>query len=210
MNEPPLKILHACVLTTPRIVAFGCEQKNEGAQQYTLTDSADGRSVVLEVAVGRYLDTAQVKVDVQPLLVRCLVRGRLLQLHTPEVCGAQPLCTCTCTRLVDTTRLTWHSCVQEVCPDTSACQRSKTTGALVVTMPKLQAKPLAPSSVTLPKAAPSRAAARTGGSIASLRIADDAPAANAAGTARADIVPLAKMTVVYGDEDDDEAPPLLS
>jgi hypothetical protein len=78
-------------------------------------------------------------------------------------------------------------------------------------MPKLQAKPLAPSSLTLPKAAPpSRAAARTGGSIASLRIADDAPAADAPGTARADIVPLAKMTVVYGDDDDDEAPPLLS
>jgi protein TilB len=64
---------------------MGRVQKNEGSQQYILTDSADGRSVVLEVAVGRYLDTAQIKVDVQPLLVRCLVRGRLLQLHTPEV-----------------------------------------------------------------------------------------------------------------------------
>jgi protein TilB len=94
LNEPPFNILHICFLTTPRVVPFGCEQKNEGAQQYTLTDSADGRSVVLEVAVGRYLDTAQVKVDVQPLLVRCLVRGRLLQLHTPEVGGAQPLCAC--------------------------------------------------------------------------------------------------------------------
>lgn len=63
-------------------------QKNECAQQYTLADSADGGAIVLEVAVGRYLDTAEIKVDVQPLLVRCLVRGRLLQLHTPEVRSA--------------------------------------------------------------------------------------------------------------------------
>jgi protein TilB len=60
-------------------------QKNEGAFQYTLNDSADGSAVVLEVAVGRYMDTAEIQVDVQPLLVRCLVRGRLLQVHTPEV-----------------------------------------------------------------------------------------------------------------------------
>ena len=40
---------------------------------------------MLEVAVGRYLDTAEIQVDVQPLFVRCLIRGRLLQVHTPEV-----------------------------------------------------------------------------------------------------------------------------
>ena len=51
-----------------------------------MNDSPDGSSVVLEVAVGRFLDTAEIQVDVQPLFVRCLIRGRLLQVHMPEVC----------------------------------------------------------------------------------------------------------------------------
>ncbi len=62
-------------------------QKNEGSQQYTLGESADGAAVVLEVAVGRYLPAEQLQVDVNPLLVRCLIRGRLLQVHLPEVRG---------------------------------------------------------------------------------------------------------------------------
>ena len=60
-------------------------QRNEGGYTYTLTDSADECAVVLEVAVGRFVDTAEVKVDVQPLFVRCIIRGRLLQVQTPEV-----------------------------------------------------------------------------------------------------------------------------
>ncbi len=151
-------------------------QKNEGAQQYTLSDSADGRCVVLEVAVGRYLDTAEIKVDVQPTLVRCLVRGRLLQLHTPE----------------------------EVCPDSSSSQRSKTTGALVVTMPKL-AKVLAPPrSVAAPLPQP-----RTGGAVSTLRISGDAAAEEAALVA-ASTLERAKLTAVYGDDDGDTPPPILS
>ena len=66
-----------------------CAQKNEGGVSYTLEDSADGGGVVLTVAVGRFLDTADVMVDVQPRLVRCIIRGRLLQVHTPEVRAAK-------------------------------------------------------------------------------------------------------------------------
>ena len=60
-------------------------QKNEGAFSYTLRESDDGSALLLEVAVGRFLDTSEIKVDVQPALVRAIIRGKLLQVHTPEV-----------------------------------------------------------------------------------------------------------------------------
>ena len=59
--------------------------------------------------MGKFLDTSLLDVDVQPGVVRVLVKGLLLQLVLPE----------------------------EVSPDRSLAQRSLTTGALVVTMPKL-------------------------------------------------------------------------
>lgn len=36
------------------------------------------------MVVGRYLDTSLIDVDVQPYLVRILVKGKLLQLHLPS------------------------------------------------------------------------------------------------------------------------------
>lgn len=39
--------------------------------------------MVLDVAVGRYLDSSLLEVDVQPHLVRVLIKGRLLQLNLP-------------------------------------------------------------------------------------------------------------------------------
>ncbi len=76
-RDPTLLLTHLAVQC--------CAQKNEGNTSYTLEESADGTAVVLTVAVGRFLDTADVLVDVQPRLVRCIIRGRLLQVHTPEV-----------------------------------------------------------------------------------------------------------------------------
>jgi protein TilB len=38
---------------------------------------------VLEVAVGKFLDTSLIKADVQPRAVRLLIKGRLLQLVLP-------------------------------------------------------------------------------------------------------------------------------
>lgn len=38
---------------------------------------------MLEVAVGKFLDTSLIKADVQPRLVRLLIKGRLLQLVLP-------------------------------------------------------------------------------------------------------------------------------
>jgi protein TilB len=44
---------------------------------------------VLEVGVGKYLDTSLIKTDLQPRYVRLLIKGRLLQLNLPvEVRGS--------------------------------------------------------------------------------------------------------------------------
>ncbi len=47
-------------------------------------DDISENALVLDVVVGRYLDTSLIDVDVQPYLVRILVKGKLLQLHLPS------------------------------------------------------------------------------------------------------------------------------
>ena len=84
-------------------------QCNEPGVDFRLEDSEDGAAVVLELAVGKYLDTSLVDVDVQPRVARVLVKGKLVCLALAE----------------------------EVRPDASVAQRSKLTGALVLTMPKV-------------------------------------------------------------------------
>eukprot|EP00887_Chlorella_sp_A99_P007514 scaffold2.g7514.t1 len=83
-------------------------QWNEGHWEFSLDESADGGAVVLEVDVGRYLDTSLIEADVQPTAVRLLIKGRLLQLLLPA----------------------------EVRPDGATARRSRATGRLVLTMPK--------------------------------------------------------------------------
>lgn len=83
-------------------------QKNEGGWEFSLDESDDRSSIVLVVPVGKYLDTSLLEVDVQPLIVRVLIKGRLLLLRLPE----------------------------EVSSDSSIAERSKASGDLVVTMPK--------------------------------------------------------------------------
>jgi hypothetical protein len=41
------------------------------------------QSLVLEVAVGKFLDTSLIRADVQPRVARLLIKGRLLQLVLP-------------------------------------------------------------------------------------------------------------------------------
>ena len=84
------------------------KQCNESGAEFRLDDSEDGASVVLDVKVGKYMDTSLMDVDVQTRLVRVLVKGKMLCLVLPE----------------------------EVKPDAACARRSKTTGSLVVTMPK--------------------------------------------------------------------------
>ena len=49
-------------------------QCNEGRWDFTLREAEDDSAVLLEVAVGQFLDTSLINVDVQPLLVRLLIK----------------------------------------------------------------------------------------------------------------------------------------
>ena len=51
-------------------------QCNEGKWEFSLQE--DGDVVVLDVAVGRYLDSSLIRADVQPGLVRLLIKVCLL------------------------------------------------------------------------------------------------------------------------------------
>lgn len=130
-------------------------QRNEGGLRYTLND-CEGGVLELTVALSRACDTADVAVDVQPRLLRVLVRGRLLQLHTPEAVRA----------------------------DQAVCQRSATTGALVVRVPLAASRGPTMLAAPAPRAAPP---------TSTVRLA--APGAV-----------LAHATVVFADTDD--IPPL--
>lgn len=47
-------------------------------------DEADcGTKVILDITISKFLDTSLIDIDVQPLLVRVLIKGKLLQLHLP-------------------------------------------------------------------------------------------------------------------------------
>lgn len=83
-------------------------QRNEGQWDFSMEEGADGRCLVLEVDIGKYIDTSLIKADIQPGYIRLLIKGRLLQLLLP--------------------------C--EVRPDGSSAQRSTIAGTLQVTMPK--------------------------------------------------------------------------
>lgn len=86
-------------------------QKNEGGWDFSIQEDDEGKAIVLEVDVGKYLDTSLIKADVQPSFVRLLIKGKLLQLLTP--------------------------C--EVRPGNAVAQRSNATGKLQIVMPKERA-----------------------------------------------------------------------
>ena len=86
-------------------------QKNEGQWDYTLDESEDGKELVLDIAIGKYLATELIQTDVRPELVRLLIKGKLFQIVLPEA----------------------------VMSDQASAARSKISGHLVLTMPK--AKP---------------------------------------------------------------------
>lgn len=85
------------------------KQKNQGDFKFQLTESDDDASIKLEVQVGAFIDTSLILVDVQPTLVRVKIKSELLQLKLPS----------------------------EVATDASTAERSKATGKLLITMPKL-------------------------------------------------------------------------
>jgi protein TilB len=88
-------------------------QCNEGGFEFRLDENPGGDAIVLDVRVGKFVDTSLVDADVHPRVCRVLCKGKLLQLTLPE----------------------------EVRPDAAVAQRSRVTGSLVVTMPKLKPPP---------------------------------------------------------------------
>ena len=85
------------------------KQKNQGDFVFTLTESEDESALELEVRLNTFIDTSLIHVDIQPRVVRVKIKGDLLQLRLSH----------------------------EVATDASVASRSKSTGKLLITMPKL-------------------------------------------------------------------------
>eukprot|EP01031_Cornospumella_fuschlensis_P027549 gene27548-33275_t len=88
------------------------KQKNEGGWDFRWDEESKPGYVCLEVGVPKHLDSSLIDVDVHPTYVSIIVKSKLLRLRLP--------------------------C--EVQASSGRCQRSKTTGALMVIMPKVNAK----------------------------------------------------------------------
>eukprot|EP00118_Oscarella_pearsei_P010148 m.61113 g.61113 ORF g.61113 m.61113 type:complete len:414 (+) comp34972_c0_seq16:2310-3551(+) len=82
---------------------------NQGKLDFSLTEVDCGNSVLLDISVPKFLDSSLIDCDVQPTYVKCVMKGKILQLTLPE----------------------------EISPDQSTAKRSQTTGHLVLTMPKV-------------------------------------------------------------------------
>lgn len=83
---------------------------NEAKLDFSLTENDADSTLVLDLAVYKYLDTSLIDVDVQPNYARVTVKGKVFQLVLPE----------------------------EVQPDRSLAQRSQATGHMLLTMPKVK------------------------------------------------------------------------
>ncbi|XP_027032608.2 dynein axonemal assembly factor 11 isoform X1 [Tachysurus fulvidraco] len=81
---------------------------NEPKLDYTLKEDEENNCLLLDLHVYRHLDTTLLDVDVQPTYVRVTVKGKVFQMALPD----------------------------EVKPDSSTAQRSRTTGHLLITMLK--------------------------------------------------------------------------
>ena len=83
-------------------------QCNEGRYEFMFLESKDKTCILLEVQIPRFMDTSLVNVDLNPVYVRLDIKGKITQLKFDE----------------------------EILVDKSKIQRSTTTGALLITMPK--------------------------------------------------------------------------
>ncbi|CAF3496652.1 unnamed protein product [Rotaria sp. Silwood1] len=83
---------------------------NEPKVDFKLYESDDDQYIILDIAVFRHMDTSLIDVDVQPTYIRVTIKGKILQLVLSE----------------------------EVNTTLSVAERSKTTGHLVIKMPKVK------------------------------------------------------------------------
>lgn len=85
-------------------------QTNQAKLDYTIESESKADVVIVDIGVPRYLDSSLIDLDVHPTYISVVVKGKTLRLHLPE----------------------------EVKPDEGKANRSKTTGRLVVTLPKIK------------------------------------------------------------------------
>ncbi len=88
--------------------------RNEGKLPFEIDYSPDGTHLVMELGVGKFLDTSLLDADVQPTYVRVVAKDKVFQFVLPD----------------------------EVHPDQSKCERNITTGKLVITCKMVKDVPL--------------------------------------------------------------------
>lgn len=84
-------------------------QRNMGKLDFLMSDSKDGRALVVDIEVPRFLDTSLIDVDVHPRWFQVIVKGKNLLLHFSE----------------------------EVSPSDTKVQRIQANGHLLLTCPKV-------------------------------------------------------------------------
>jgi len=87
-------------------------QKNEGGWEFKWDEESRQSFISLEVFVSRHLDSSLMDVDVHPTYVSVIIKSKVLRLRLPA----------------------------EVKSSEAKCQRSKTTGSLLIIMPKVDPK----------------------------------------------------------------------
>lgn len=117
-----------------REAAGGTRQCNEGRWEFRLEDDDGGGNTVVRLALSRYMDTSLIDVDVQPAYISVIIKSKVFRLAFPA----------------------------EVRAGDAKCQRSTTTGELVVTVPKVTATPMAAAVARKEKTDAAAAAAASG------------------------------------------------
>jgi protein TilB len=85
------------------------KQKNEGGYEFVWDEDTKPGYLSLEVMVPKHLDSSLIDVDIHPTYVSVIIKSKLLRLRLP--------------------------C--EIKASDAKCQRSKTTGGLLILMPKV-------------------------------------------------------------------------
>eukprot|EP00927_Polykrikos_kofoidii_P071574 TRINITY_DN67832_c0_g1_i1.p1 TRINITY_DN67832_c0_g1~~TRINITY_DN67832_c0_g1_i1.p1 ORF type:complete len:420 (+),score=81.88 TRINITY_DN67832_c0_g1_i1:109-1368(+) len=168
-------------------------QCNEGKYDFDIDETSNPGMILFELGVPKYLDTSKLDVDVNPLYVRIVIKEKLTQLKLP----------------------------QEVRPDASKVQRSRTTGKLHIQMPLVdpgrvrtsrpkpepELQPLQPQQT--PKRLPPQAAPQSGKGVSVQGIYRD-PRRVAQPKQEHLLREVKTTTLREGDDadDDDEVPPL--
>ena len=84
-------------------------QRNMGKWDFLVSESKDGRAIIVDIEVQRFLDTSLIDVDVHPTWFQVIIKGKNLLLHFPA----------------------------EVAPSETKVQRIQATGHLLLTCPKV-------------------------------------------------------------------------